>query len=347
MRLAHGYLETAEIHLAQRPLVDVGRSGVAVRLLVVGREMLAAGKAAWDRLDALGYGRGHLAGDEGVFRVVLEVPAAERMPDDVQRRGKPVRHAVGVHLASNRLADTVHEVDVPGLGNARRCGESRYKLVDDLVFVGIAVQEAGHCAGEHLVQGQRRVERLDGSLRIDRRPALQADARRPVTELDIGNARIDERRRGMADCPGDAEALFSAEEARAYAEVDLLLVEERADEGFEFGQGTSSAFIRMRLRDDAFRVDGKLGKVFDRRGDAAWGGQLCDRTGRSAEVAVPLEHDALPDGDGGCRGDIRRGRAQAEEVRAAFEHGLGRRLVVRGQIAQRKRELDLARCAWL
>ena len=64
-------------------------------------------------LDAPHIGRRHLAGEERVFREVLEVPSVERIPVDVHARSEQHVHAILQDLVAQDGGRTLHEVDVP------------------------------------------------------------------------------------------------------------------------------------------------------------------------------------------------------------------------------------------
>lgn len=69
-------------NLPQRPLGDPGIAAAAVGLPVVAAEMFGAGRDALG-LDAPNHGGGQLTGHQRIFRIILEIPAAEGASVDI------------------------------------------------------------------------------------------------------------------------------------------------------------------------------------------------------------------------------------------------------------------------
>ena len=95
--------ETGQIQFAHGTLIDHGVAGLAAQLLAVDREMLrACGDAV--ALDAANEAGGHTAGDDRIFRIVLEVASAQRVAFDVHARSKQHVHVEIVSFLAERLA---------------------------------------------------------------------------------------------------------------------------------------------------------------------------------------------------------------------------------------------------
>jgi hypothetical protein len=122
--LRDGLLEGRKVELAKGALVDLGVDGEALELLVVGGVVLQRGPDTVG-LDALDHGHGHLAGEERVFREVLEAAAAERRALHVDAGAQ---HDVDLErdaLFGHRAAHRPQERRVPRRGRARRGREAR------------------------------------------------------------------------------------------------------------------------------------------------------------------------------------------------------------------------------
>ena len=107
-----GDLETLQVKLAQRTLADLHVDGVAVPFMVVGRVMLGR-RAHILRLDSANHGGGHLAGDQRIFRVVLEVSATQWIAMQVQGRCQKDIDAIGRRFRPHGLAHTFDQRIVP------------------------------------------------------------------------------------------------------------------------------------------------------------------------------------------------------------------------------------------
>jgi hypothetical protein len=132
-------LERLEVHLAQRALVDAGEVARALRLGVVGDEVLDAHADA-----AVLRGLDHVHRDAArqlrVLRVALEVAAAHGRALQVDLRGEDEVDAVAAGLGGERSADLVGQVDVPRRGERARRGERRGRL-------GPVLRHAAHAGG--------------------------------------------------------------------------------------------------------------------------------------------------------------------------------------------------------
>ena len=113
-----GDLEALQVQLAQRTLADLHVDGVAVPFMVVGRVMLGR-RAHILRLDSADHGGGHLAGNQRIFRVVLEVSASQRIAMQVQGRRQKDIDPIGRRFRSHGLAHTFDQCIVPCAGQQR------------------------------------------------------------------------------------------------------------------------------------------------------------------------------------------------------------------------------------
>ena len=80
--------------------------------MVVGRVMLGR-RAHILRLDSANHGGGHLAGDQRIFRVVLEVSATQWIAMQVQGRCQKDIDAIGRRFRPHGLAHTFDQRIVP------------------------------------------------------------------------------------------------------------------------------------------------------------------------------------------------------------------------------------------
>ena len=144
-------LETGEVDLAQRALVDDGVDDESVRLLVVDGEVLDA-RADAAGLDAPHHGSGELAAEKRVLRQVLEAAPATGMPFDVEARAEHDRHALRERLLANGAADRFDERRVPARAerNRRREAGRRSRTADTEVIGGVALPaEPVGTVGDH------------------------------------------------------------------------------------------------------------------------------------------------------------------------------------------------------
>ena len=116
--------EGGQVDLPQRPLVDLGRHGHPVRLLVVRGEVFERGTHA-PALDAAHERRAELAGEQRVLGEVLEVAPAQRRALHVHSGAEQHRDLLRPALVTQRDADAGEEVDVPGRGEPGRRGKAR------------------------------------------------------------------------------------------------------------------------------------------------------------------------------------------------------------------------------
>jgi len=126
-RLGDDSPEGAEVHFAQRPLVEVGADPHPVGLLAVDRVVLERG-ADVPALQAVDpRGREH-PGEQRVLGEVLEVPAAERAALEVDARPEQDRDVHRTALVAEGLAHPPQQVRVPGRGGGHGRGKAGGRL---------------------------------------------------------------------------------------------------------------------------------------------------------------------------------------------------------------------------
>ncbi len=114
--------ERGQVDLPQRAVVHVGASGLAVLLLVVGREVLHLGGDLL-ALHTLDEARAEHAGEVRVLAVALEVPARLRDPHDVDHRRVQDLVAAGLGLLAHHGARLGVEAAVEARRECDRCRE--------------------------------------------------------------------------------------------------------------------------------------------------------------------------------------------------------------------------------
>ena len=112
LRVPHDPFEAAQVDLAQRPRVDIGRHPHPVVLLVVRREVLER-RADALRLDAGDEGHPERTRHDRVLREVLEVASAQRRALDVDARPEDDGDVLDRRLDAERLPDALGEREVP------------------------------------------------------------------------------------------------------------------------------------------------------------------------------------------------------------------------------------------
>ena len=173
--VADGDLETSQIDLAQRPLVDDHVADHPIRLVVVGDEVLQAG-ADTLRLHPTGHGCGETPRHHGILGEVLEVASAGRMTLDVQARSEEHPDALCPRLATQRRADLLDQRRVPGGAETRRGRKAgrrqRVAQTEMIGAVGLSTDSVGPV---------RQDERPDADLgHLDGRPEVP-----PGQHLDL------------------------------------------------------------------------------------------------------------------------------------------------------------------
>src|SRR5699024_1095273 len=86
---------------------------IPVVFLIITAEMFDGHIASPSGLYSFTHGSRHLPGEERVFRIILKVASAQRIPVDIHSRRQPVGNAVSLHLFSHCLADTLCKSSIP------------------------------------------------------------------------------------------------------------------------------------------------------------------------------------------------------------------------------------------
>ena len=131
---------------------------LAVGLLVVYGIVLERGAYAVG-LDALDKGCCHLAGEQGVFGVVLKVAPAQRVAVQVHARGKDQVEPVLVCLVADGLAHLLHQLCVPCTCQGGADGESCVIIAAAFALAQRVDTQSGRAVGEH---GGRDAKSWDG-----------------------------------------------------------------------------------------------------------------------------------------------------------------------------------------
>ena len=166
--LLHGDLEPFQVYIPQGPLPHNAVGEHPVGLLVVAGVVLDGDAPAGMCLDALGDGGSDLAADKGVFRIVLEIPAAQGQAVDIQSGGQPQVDAETLHLLADHISAPAAELQVPALGQGGADGHGGAVLVEHLPLpVGLLLSH-GAQTGSHVVvqefgesRGQGHLQRID------------------------------------------------------------------------------------------------------------------------------------------------------------------------------------------
>ena len=119
--LFHHDLEAGQIQLPQGALIEHRVAGHAAQLLTVDRKVLGAGRDAVF-LDAAHIGSGHPAREDGIFREILEVAAAEGAALDVQAGAEQDSHFLCGGFLAQCLAHGFAQLLIPA---ARSGGRGR------------------------------------------------------------------------------------------------------------------------------------------------------------------------------------------------------------------------------
>jgi hypothetical protein len=173
-------LEGGQVELAQGALVHQHVDGEAFRVGVVGHEVLGHGgdPALLDAGDELD---GDLRGEQGILRVALEVPAAERAAVQVDGRREQHVHALAPGLLREQLARPPGDAGVPRGCERRRAGQGDRAAVRAPMGTADPDRTVRHDQRAQPDLGQRRegphVETVD-----------EADL---VVEIEAGERRLD------------------------------------------------------------------------------------------------------------------------------------------------------------
>ena len=117
------HLKARQVDLPEGALVQDGIRGHAPQLLAVGRKVLGAGGNAVF-LDAPNVGGSHFAGQIGVLREILKVPAAQGAALDVQAGAQQHRYPLGSGFFAHGPAHSLAQGRVPAVGHGGGGGEA-------------------------------------------------------------------------------------------------------------------------------------------------------------------------------------------------------------------------------
>ena len=141
--LLDGKLKGLEVDLADGLLVCPHRDGQTVGLLIVQGKVLDIGVHALT-VHALHHGSAHLAGQQAVLAVILEVTAGEGGAVDVHAGGVQTHHMVCGGLGAKGGAKALGKVGVPAGTHDDLAGEGNaLQAADQTVDAGRAVQIIG------------------------------------------------------------------------------------------------------------------------------------------------------------------------------------------------------------
>ena len=104
-RGADGNLKSLQVNFPKRTFREDRIARHTVVFLIVAGKMFDRGSDARNRLHALRDRRRHGSGDQGIFGIIFEVSAAERISVDIHARSQPERHPEVNRFMANRLAD--------------------------------------------------------------------------------------------------------------------------------------------------------------------------------------------------------------------------------------------------
>ena len=161
-RLLDGNLEALQVDLAQGTLRDMGVGIHAVRLLVVGGEVLDA-RANVVLLHTFDIGRSGLTSHHGVLGVVLEVSAAQGVTHDVEGRGQQHVGTILLHLFTDGLTNLLNQLLVPGRSQQRTDGEVGAIVGGGVAFTFGVDAQSGRSVSQHHGRDTQRVERIGGT----------------------------------------------------------------------------------------------------------------------------------------------------------------------------------------
>jgi len=124
MALADGDLEGHEVQLTQRSLIDHRIDGASFELRVVSHEVLDRGEDPL-RLDAAYVASSKEPGQQGVFRIALEIAAGQRMAMQIHGRRQEATTSPVKRLPSHKGAKPLRQCRVPAGTNGRTTRNTR------------------------------------------------------------------------------------------------------------------------------------------------------------------------------------------------------------------------------
>ena len=189
-------LEGREVDFVQRTVVDRDIDAVAVRLLIIEREMLHAdGNAVL--LHLLDVGNDHPRGEVGILAHVLEIAAVERRAVDVHAGSQQDVLLAVARLLADGFAIQRRHFGVPRRGEARQRRESRAGVVGPAGLIPFVPQDLGTDAvgtvgAPHLGNAQaRNARRREFRLRVQDGDLLfEGHARKSVLDPSFDGLRF-------------------------------------------------------------------------------------------------------------------------------------------------------------
>ena len=121
--LLYRYFERGEVYFAQGAFIDDAVRDHAAQFLIVGGKVLYAGIYAVG-LYAADVCGAHFAGEVGVFGIVFEVSAAQRIALDVHAGTEQHVDALGGSLFAEQPAHAFDELGIPAVAYACRRGQA-------------------------------------------------------------------------------------------------------------------------------------------------------------------------------------------------------------------------------
>ena len=131
LRLFHRRLESCQIDLPQRSLIDYGIHAHAVSLLIIHGEMLQAGTHT-HTLHTIDMAFCHMPRQIGILGEILEVPAAQRASLDVISGSEQNAYFLRLALLAQCFSDPADQFFIPAVADAG-CGRKaggRHAVID-------------------------------------------------------------------------------------------------------------------------------------------------------------------------------------------------------------------------
>jgi len=135
----HAGFECGEIDFVEGALVDVGVDAMALKLLVIGREMLERRDDSF-ALHTLDIGNTHARGQVRIFAVAFKVATPERDTIDVDGGAENHVAAQGLYFLGDGLTFSLDQVAIPGGGHGYTGGEAGG---DDLYRIAGGIGDGG------------------------------------------------------------------------------------------------------------------------------------------------------------------------------------------------------------
>ena len=120
-RFLHAQFKPLQINLTDRSFGDMHVRSVTVIFLIVAGKMLQRDPCPAETLQAVRYRRRTGTGDKRIFRIILKISAAKRIPVQIHRGRQPQFHMEALHFPAFNLTAFPAQLPVPGLG--QKCGD--------------------------------------------------------------------------------------------------------------------------------------------------------------------------------------------------------------------------------